>query len=922
MRHFARGSHREVQEVICSARSQDASRLLLALAMTAACIGCASGPSGDPRLLNSARTQYDAGNFVDALPAYRKFLSGAGSRGAPDWQRAKMREGICLTQLERFAEAEKAYAQVDAELLENDTDRREQYVNRGRNSLALARITQPVLLEDTPANIGKIRRLKQETRGYLETARDQYSLVLTRIDAADMDALLGKGECFFHIALLDKSRQAFNMAGETLRECLRREPENKRALFFLGRVAQEDLGNGAMTPDAAKKQTQALFVDSAANHDFHVAYRDTFAYLRKFETPVAIDEALADKPELAKATHQLADYLLKYERHGRHSGDAWGQQLVAQIHDWAETYRNYNVETERLANNVERAERILRGAEGVYLSAYEKAVGLLDEVAEEHRGDPNYVDVRRTAQQSWVEALLDTGEQLVQIGETELAETKFRTALDQTLRPWVRNYAELIGRGQKGLNQVAVFRDWKVVEQRIQSALVAGKLDEAQREFNLAVSQLGDRKATLSRNVEQLRKEVENPAITEYVAFVGKAKQLEDKPSEALAWYLKARDLARQESWPARSVEISRDIAACYYELDDHQHALDAISAVASLGRRPIQSDFVLEGKCLYFKRDYRASAARFDKVTDKTRMNGRELAVAGLAYLKASQFTRAREFLEVAPKTNREVTEGLEECYRELWSELRRDRDASPQEVIDVLESLVSIDPDDYDSQRQLGLLYYERGEQDPEAYRLAYQHLVASQEGGAGLGSAKEKDTYHRLVAFFSDYVPLAKGNRWTYRTDTGATRDVSVVDRLQEGRFRVTTAIGSASRTETWDDADSVLKRFDDDLEVPLELPVRLRTPTDRPRWEFRVRATRYTAEVVGIGEQCAIGPEIYENCLRVQVTSSDGGPARDYVFAPNIGEVRMAVGDRMKYELVSRQVKTESPADGAAVRDVSS
>ncbi len=863
--------------------------------------------------LTAANTHYAQGNFVDALAEYRTFAAAHSGDDDASYYQSRLREGLCLYRLGQYDGAARAFGQVNPDLLIDEGGAREHHLYAGRTALALARRAEPVFLDDSPENAGSIRKLREVARKHLQSAQNAFGLMQARFGEDDFEALLGKGECFFHKAVLENNRQAFQRAGDLLRKCRSVDPEDKRALFFLGRVLQEDLGRGELTQDAAKLMLQALFQDSSANHDFHVAYRDAFSFLREYSNPGAIDTAFENDPDLAKNAQKLVEYVDRYRRHGRHDRSEWGETLIARISEWLETYNSWDADAELLARNVVLADEALRERSG-YLDAYRKAIDLLDAVDVTQRDDERYGRVRRIAQQGYVEALLETGESLLEIDETELAREKFGIALDLLKlddQHFLKNPDELLKRGRSGLGRVEASEHWQTVAMKIQKALVDGDLEQAQKTFDLAKAALGDRKALLGDEIAQLEKEVRDPSITEYVASVSKAEGLAEKPSEALPLYLQALELSETKGWTARQAEMSRAVAQCYFKLGDHQRAIDAISSVATLGRRPTQKDWVLQGKCYYFKRDYKNGCTRFDKVNDKTLLSGVDLRIAGLCYLEDSQLERSREYLEAAPKRDREVVKGLRECYRELFATRSADRDAAPRQLIDILERLTVIDPADHESRRRLGFLLYRVGDDndDEKAYRQAFDHIVAASRQGFGPRSDAEKEVFSRLVAYFSDYVPLAAGNRWTYRSPAGATREVGVTDQLQQGRFRVVTKMGPNERVETWDDADSVLKRYDAELEAPVELPIKLRTPTDRPVWRYRVRATKYEARVVATGETCVAGGQIYTHCITVKVSSSGGGRDRFYTFAPGVGEVRMKVGEELRYEL-TRKVVPES------------
>jgi tetratricopeptide (TPR) repeat protein len=150
--------------------------------------------------------------------------------------------------------------------------------------------------------------------------------------------------------------------------------------------------------------------------------------------------------------------------------------------------------------------------------------------------------------------------------------------------------------------------------------------------------------------------------------------------------------------------------------------------------------------------------------------------------------------------------------------------------------------------------------------------------------------RDSYNRLVAVFSDYMPLAAGNLWEFRSPESDETMTIHVTRQDIGSFAVEITADGDTAVEEWNVGANFLhqtggvgKRV---------LPVRLSAP-DGPFASvlYRSSNTLFTSAIVAIGETVKLeNGKSYANCVKVRTSSErDSVPVIVRYFAPSIGEV---------------------------------
>lgn len=885
--------------------------------------GCGLTPE-DEAQIDLARRELDVGNSIDALKRYSALAASLAPRSESDAAAAQTGEAVCLYQLGRLQEAAAAFAKIKPELLADSKfkdARLELHLYRGHTARELGREAEPAFLEDTPENRAEKLRRTQTANAHYQLARSQYSTVLTDLDARNMEALVGSAECLVRLGILGKSPQFFQKAATLLSSCP--DQQEKRVLFFQGRVVQEDLGNGELTLEAAEKISDALLLDRDGNYDFHVAYRDLLILLSPLTTPPKLEAKFQRDPKLLVLVKSFIERLDGYKRQGRRPDGDWGAELDRSLTAYMKEYQGWQNNRTGLKENVVRAYQLIRaGQEKVYLEAYREALRLLEVVDPEFQKEEEYIQTRKEIQQGYVLGNIENGKLLTDIGEWDLADSNLNDALSRCDRNYVKDVDKLLIEAQRAKQQLFVQRSWTTERERLRMLLSEGSFEQAEQQYELVKARYKpEEKPFLDAQFKEFNNEVnKREAIAELIRLYQEGLKA-PTPTRALELFSDALARANKENLTYWKLRLQREVAGVYYKLDDFQRCLDEMSVLAkNLNDTKVplnQNDYLIAGMSYYQKGDFEQASRNFDEIKDPASLAPGDLKAAGICYLKRSPPSpnRARAFLERAASDDPEVRQALKGSYRQLYDSWKKsDRGAA----MEVLISLTALDPQEHEARKDLGILLYQVGKEtkDPEVHRQAYQHLVDAARGGAEPQTDEEKECFGRLVACYARYMPLVVGNTWTYKVSDGNTRVVRVTDKVAADRFKVRIEEGSAVSEEVWEEAEAgkCLKRHNAVELVTQEVPIQLYAPDFLPSRKYNVRVTQFHSRVEKTGLVRKVGNQTHSNCMQIRIAT---GPTtyRDVFLAPGVGEIEMRESSNFGYVLSAVELRGETTVGNA-------
>ena len=900
-----------------------ASVALLALALSSILFSsCASVSPQDKKALEETERDFTVGNYVDALQGYRKLAPKFESAGYQEAGSTRLGEIKSLYRLRRYEEASEAFKDLNLEELPKPL-LHQAYLYAGHTEVELGRRAEPSFVEETPLNAQLIKLGQQKATNHYQLARNRYNHILTELDAGDLQALQGKGECFLRLGMLSRSTQLINKGREFLKVCADKKPQDLQVLFLLGKTLQEDLGAGKLIPEAANNILAALKMDREGNYDFHVAYRDILVFVKKYKTPPVLIKAL-DDAQMRKSVEHVIEFLAGYLREGRRLEDPWGKELDEQTAAFLKEFQGWSMKKKGLRDNITLAQETIRKTDQqFYLDAYRDAMNLLQEVAPEFQSEKDYIETRKEIQEGYVEALLRSVQRLVNIGEWQLAKENNQKALDHAQREYVREVASVLLRGQENTKEIQAKEDWHGLSTRIREFLVTTEeFQKAKREYQLSLANFGAEELSFINKEERsaIEKELEKgQEIAELFRLANEGEKQADNPEKALDLFSKAHALAEEHGLPFWQEKLRREIASVYFRQSDFQRCLDQLSELRGLRH----DDILLTAKCYYHQGMDVQAGRHFNRIEDPAVLSAEDQKMAGLTFMKIARelpgFERSRAFLERAPADDPEVKAILRDCYHKLFELMTEEDAADRRPRIDLLTRLTELDPDDFEARRAFGCLLCEIAQEtkDIPTYQQAYWHLLAANRGGAGPRNDQEKEWFGRLVACFADYQPLAAGNTWTYTASDGSSRVVEVSGKLDESRYRVQITDATGAYDEVWFDAQRLIKRHNAAQRISEEFPIGLASPDHLASWGYTVRATDYQAKIVATGVECLAGGKLHTNCIQVQVTSGSGR-SRDYFFAAGLGEIKMQ-SSGLSYELSDTNVKVKGLTGAASGTD---
>ena len=900
--------------------------LPIVTASLAAAVGCSCLTPEESASLESAGRNYTLGNYSDALGTYTRLAHGLETRGCSEAHLARLREAACLIRLGRHEEAARALERVPLRELEPELQR-EFWFADATNSLALGRDTEPVFESDEAEK----RRRKADATALYRKARRSFELVLeTKPD--DYEALLGRGLASLRLGILNSDDQFLQMATDTLRLCKSQRDDDKRATFSLGLAILHGPGRGQLTRNAADLMLDALRSDIEGNFDYHEAYFDLLVFLHPFATPPELARGFAQRSDLLPTAGSLVDHLEEYAVRGRVTEGASNQERLQQIRNWLAVHRQWAADERDAKQRVVLANDTIRQGGRPVVDKYTAAMEIVEGVKAPFRSEQAYVDCRGDVQRGYVEVLMRFSDLLTSIRELDSAQRFVQTAMKRAERPWIADPSPVIIAASTLDSRIEAYRGFDRMTTQCRELIAKDEPEDARRKFDIYELRIKGtpEQVFVDERIAEFRKEIERSGevakISEF--FDAGARERAADPKTALEKLLEAEKLALEANLPAWKEMVQRSLAELYFETGRYQESLETLRRLqqSSTLRKP--SDALLQAQCYLRTGEIEGVCTLLGEISDTSFFNDRDKAFAGTSFLafakratkepeRRERLARAREFLEAAAPRDSAVIEARKTCYRELWQSLTS-AGGDPRALENVLESLVLLDPDDRDAHKALAFQLFEKGssravsgDESDASYRRAYDLLAALDRSGELALTAAEKKTYDRLLACYADFMPLARGNRWVYRTTSGKDLVVSVTAETDGGHFEVEIATGASRRREVWQESRTILKRFDTERMVASEIPIRLLEPTRLPTWSSPILKTTYDARVVATGAVCETPAGTFENCLKIELTDRGAGAKSVYWFAPGVGEVKME-SDGASYALVSSAVERAAAA----------
>jgi hypothetical protein len=892
--------------------------------MLAAASGCSCLTEQDRQNLDAAGRNFDLGNFSEALQLYTQVAHTLETRKCDEAALARLREASCLHRLGRFEESERGFEKVPLEKLD-PSQRRELLIVQGQNLLELGQLAEAVFLPNTPESRAEINRRKQLAGEFYEKARSKFFLVVEP-SPEDFDGQLGKGIAQLRLGVAQNNSSYLKRATETLQLCQSKRPNDKRVLFYLGLAQLYDVGEGMLSRSSGDFLIEALKRDSEGNYDFHSAYRDVLFHLEPYRTPEQLEAALEKSPEGVSIAERLIALLEGYDLRGREPPGDWGQALKKQLKSYLSEFQGWKRKKGDYRRNIEMAREKIRGEQDFVVNVYQKALKLLDDVAETFRSDPAYVDARSLVQKGYVDVLLDFGKTLVELGELDLAKkyaSDVRKYADD--KRYIPNSAELTLQGNVLDSRVEAYKLCDAEVRRLRDLIVKGSLDEARSQWDAWKGTAGERRVFLEPRIKSFDNEIQSGAeVAQIFGLLREGRNLLESNSSdrAIDKFGEAYALAESKSLPELKEVSQRLRADAYFRLRDFGRCREALAEIAS----PKLDDTVQQARCFSAVGDYDSACRWLKKISDSSVLaSDRDKVMAGVAFLRTADFDRAREFLESAPPGDSDVVSGLRDCYWRLYESKSSAGRGDREELEDLLVRLVKVDPGHDLARRNLAFVLFQKGDDGTvpsddrkTAYWTSYQHLTKlRREGKLDRLTQDELRVFSQLLGAFGEFMPLAVGNTWRYEVVRGGSRGgkriVTVRTVKSDGLFGVGIETDNGQREETWQKAQALLKRFDPENNTCEEFPIQLLAPSSPTRLDYIVLGTNFVAETFA-GETCKAGNQVFNHCLRIRVTNQADKSFRDYYFAPGIGEVKMETSDRaFFYELTGHDVREGTAAE---------
>lgn len=272
-----------------------------------------------------------------------------------------------------------------------------------------------------------------------------------------------------------------------------------------------------------------------------------------------------------------------------------------------------------------------------------------------------------------------------------------------------------------------------------------------------------------------------------------------------------------------------------------------------------------------------------------------RALTLRGIALGEEGKWSEAVETLRSARKViesrlNRHRPRVYLELGRAYWNV--EDFDRAERTLRDLLD--MDLSPEELSELREAFLLR-ARLSHRRRSFSSTHEDLQTFLQLGGKIPDYW-RNQYDRVIGVFSEFSPLAEGNRWDYRSvEDGKTITVEILRREIDG-FVVEINVDGEVKEEKWYVASNFLHRVSETKQEII--PVRLSSPDGPyPSLKFLSRATLVESRILEIGMTVTLRDDkTYENCLRVQTGSeSRAGERIVRYFAPRVGEIRREIHD---------------------------
>ncbi|MFT5050416.1 MAG: tetratricopeptide (TPR) repeat protein [Chlamydiales bacterium] len=894
-------------------------------------VACASV---DPALVAKrarAENEFTGGNYIDAAITYSD-LTEAEKDGSRERRDAQLRWALSLYRAGDHGYAKNALLAIDRDSLDGN-DRRAVTLAVAGSALHEAREKNPVLVARRPENKDDYDFRRNSAIVLFQKANQHYNELL-HWDSNDFDAHLGRAECFLRLAELQDVPTFLRTADKHIRACKRQRPGDVRCIFLGVRIGQENLGLALeslvteevfrdLDSSSATDLISALRTDQALSHDYHIAYRDVFLYVRNFRPNGTAqrtnDGGLSESARRAEWVTALVEILDRYQREGRTPQSLWGTESVRMIRDFVQEFQRRSQEgTDR---NIERAEQI--ALERYDTESLVEALGLLKKVDKEvSEGNRKYMDVRKKVQTSLVKSLHDRAERLVDLQEWDLAERCLQQSAAEIVEEWWDSVSGTTGDMHSKITGtqerlVAVKRQVSRLN-NIESLMRDGDAVTAGHQLTDVLEDLPLTAGALRARAESLLMAVDKGEVAlRIVELQESAADLtgQGRAEEAVAPLREALDMAGESGWRD---QIVRDLSLVHYGNGQHDDCLDVLHTEGF--HRELRDDLLI-GKCYYSTGRFNSAKEAFAELQELglySDVDLETLEFAGLTGYQSEDYRQSKNLLGRLrerlddDQASEEVIAALLDSSRRLYQEWARssDREQRREEATELLTMILDLDPADLEHRQQMGLRRYEIAiaENRDDLFRRAYDDLVAAHTGGVLLDDPQEVEIFGRLTACFGDLMPLAQGNTWTY---SGPDEQLVLTiegDYLEQRRgFPLVSTISRPGGTAV---ERGLLRKEDDVIERVFgqgkreQYPIPLRAPTSiDQKIIYTSKNARYRSTVTETGIRMTIDDQVFENCVRVVIEPIDKVGAAisetrdELIMAPGVGIVEWKKGDRL-------------------------